>query len=201
VAPAYQYQHWGVADVRTFGTNVTSNLPGPLGLEVGYVYRQANAMGVREHAVRVRPALELLRGKASICTVAGAQYGVYNEVTNFISDGAGNWQKIGTSRTHEWLIPLGLGVGLWRQDVPVPGSAQLQVGGTTRIRATVSNAPAGVAHTVAWSVSNDNVLGLEAPTDTSVGVVGRAAGAASVIATLVADPSNKAAALVQASAP
>ncbi len=79
-----------------------------------------------------------------------------------------------------------------------PATVQLQVGSSAPVRARVWT-PAGVARSIAWSTNNDNVLELQSPSDSSVIVVGRAAGTASVIATVLADQGVKAAVLVQVS--
>ncbi len=79
-----------------------------------------------------------------------------------------------------------------------PPTVQLQVGSSAPVRAQLWT-PARMVRTIAWSTNNDNVLTLESPSDSSVLVIGRAAGTASVIATVLGDPGIKAAVLVQVS--
>ena len=95
--------------------------------------------------------------------------------------------------------PAPTGVGTLSGVIVLPATLQLRVGARAALRAGVF-LPEGTPRTIAWSTTDDNVVSLEFPTDSSVVVLGRALGMASVVATAVADPASRAAAAVQVSA-
>ncbi len=83
--------------------------------------------------------------------------------------------------------------------VVLPATVELRVGASAPLRAGVF-LPPGTSRAITWSAENDSVVTLQFPTDSSVLVLGRAAGTTSVIATAVAVPASKAAATVHVSA-
>jgi len=107
LAPAYQYQHAGLADLNGYGMDATVSLPGRWGVDGRYAYREAHGLDLREHQFRVRPSLEVVRqGGGSVCLFAGAEFGRFNTVTLQFGD-----NRVATSRSHEWILPAGVGLG------------------------------------------------------------------------------------------
>ncbi len=82
--------------------------------------------------------------------------------------------------------------------IVLPATVELRVGATAPLRAGVF-LPEGTPRAITWS-TDTSVVALEFPTDSSVLVLGRAAGTVSVIATAVADPSSRGSASVHVSA-
>jgi uncharacterized protein YjdB len=88
--------------------------------------------------------------------------------------------------------------GVFSGVIVLPATVQLRVGLSAPLRAGVF-LPEGMPRAITWSTSDDKVVSLEFPTDSSVVVLGRAPGTASVIAAAVADPASKGVATVHVS--